>query len=360
MKIRLIGQANDSGIGSHYYHYSRALQSVKGVNSLAELVDFTDHAAIHRAAQESRPDDINISFVCADLNGYFRGNNINWVVFESTRIPDTLFDTMQKHMVWLPTEWARKVAIARGINAEKISVVPEGVDTESFHPYLIPTRNYNPAVDRFRFLLIGKYEQRKSIDEAIDAFAQVYGHDTSVELVIKSDFFREPELKRQQLLRKIDNSGAVNIHLVWGFQTQDQLANLYRTCHVFLFPTKAEGWGLPLIEAAATGLPIITTFHSGQTEFLQYIRSSCVFLNYNLESIKCPEYQEFYPNLLGDYGKWAVTSVDEIARGITRARHNYLNLRDAAIKNSDIIRNRFSWDNSVTASLGTLKQQNLL
>jgi glycosyltransferase involved in cell wall biosynthesis len=233
-------------------------------------------------------------------------------------------------------------------------VVPEGVDVNLYHPYLVPT----PA--RFRFLLIGKYEQRKSIDESIEAFAMTYGNNPDVELVIKSDFFRNHAEKRQALEYKIASMRVNNIHLVWGYQTNEELANLYRSANVFLFPTKAEGWGLPLIEAAASGLPVITTFYSGQTEFLQDIKSSCVFVNYELQTIDCPEYQEFYHTPDGNYGKWAVTTVNEVAKAMRHAYTNYSALNAQAIKNSEIIRTRWSWANCAIKSLEILKKRGSL
>ena len=354
MKIRLIGQANSSGIGTHFYCYALALKSISGLNTILELVDFTDNDAVRLAANQSQDNDINIAFVCADLNGYFRGNNINWCVFESTRIPDKLFTTMNKHNIWLPSKWARKIAIEQGIDPLQIDVVPEGVDSNLFHPYLVPPNN------KFRFLIIGKYEQRKSIDESIEAFTIAYGNDPDVELVIKSDYFKNHAEKKKELEYKIASMDVNNIQLVWGYQSHAELSNLYRSANVFLFPTKAEGWGLPLIEAAATGLPLITTFHSGQTEFLQDIRSSCVFLNYTLMPIDCPETKEFYPAEDGNHGKWAVTTVEEIAIGIKQAYKNYTSLRAQAIKNSAVIRSKYSWANSAISSLSVLKRRHLL
>jgi glycosyltransferase involved in cell wall biosynthesis len=354
MKIRLIGQSNDSGIGTHYGQFARALQSVAGINQLVELIDHSDPSQLQQAVLTGDSSDINISFVCANLNGFMPGHNINWAVFESTRIPSQLFETMRKHTLWLPTEWARKIAIGQGIAADSISVIPEGVNTDLYHSYLIPEQ------EKFRFLLIGKYEQRKSVDQAITAFVQAFGNDPAVELVIKSDFFKNPELKYRQLTDRIAATGVDNIRLIWGYQTAMELANLYRTASVFLFPTRAEGWGLPLIEAAATGLPLITTYHSGQTEFLQHIRTSCVLLNYTLEPIDCAEYQGFYPEHDDDYGKWAVTTVSEIADVLHTAYSDYTRLRTAAVKNSQIIRTRYSWANSATLALGVLKQQGLI
>ena len=81
MKIRLIGQANDSGIGTHFQHYVSALKQIGGISSLIELVNFQDRDAIAQSAMRSSADDINIAFVCSDLNSFYRGYNFNWSVF---------------------------------------------------------------------------------------------------------------------------------------------------------------------------------------------------------------------------------------------------------------------------------------
>ncbi|KAJ1630875.1 hypothetical protein T492DRAFT_73895 [Pavlovales sp. CCMP2436] len=47
-----------------------------------------------------------------------------------------------------------------------------------------------------------------------------------------------------------------------------QLAALYREVDGFVLPTRAEGWGLPAMEAMATALPVIVTNHSGPTAFI--------------------------------------------------------------------------------------------
>jgi glycosyltransferase involved in cell wall biosynthesis len=354
MRIRLIGQANDSGIGTHFGNYLNALKSISAISPRVELLDHNDQTRLKKSAADSVETDINIAFVNANLNDHFRGVNINWTVFESTRIPTKLYGVMNSHLLWVPSEWGRKIAIGQGINYKQINVVPEGVDINIFHPYLIPENK------KFRFLLIGKYESRKSINESIDAFATVFKNNPQVELIIKSDFFVSQELKIKELVDKIKNTHSDNIKLIWGYQTPTELVNLYRNAHVFLFPTKAEGWGLPLIEAAATGLPIITTFHSGQTEFLQHIRSSCVLLNYSLDPISCPEYRAFYHEVDGNYGKWAVTTVDEISRGIKEAYNKYSTLRTQAIKNSGIIRSKYSWANCANTSLDVLKAMGVI
>jgi len=351
MRFRIIGQPNDSGIGTHYYNYTQALRQIGGINQIIDLINFQDNAAIQQAARTSQPNDVNLALVVCNLNNFFKGTNINWGVFESTRIPDSIVTALREHNLWTPSEWGRKVAQANGCDVDKIEVVPEGVDGNIFHPYL----NVKPS-QTFRFLFIGKSELRKSIQETITAFAEEFDNDPAVELVIKSDFFRNPTEKYQELQKIIVDLKCTNIRLIWGHQSLAGMANLYRQADAFVFPTKAEGWGLPLIEAAASGLPLITTFYSGQTEFLKDIKSSCVFVPYKLEPINCKEYQEFYPNYNNDYGDWAVPQIADIRKGLREAYDNYPALSQQARKNSEVIRTRYSWANSAVRSLEVLRK----
>ena len=354
MKIRLIGQANDSGIGTHYHNYVQAIQQVEAVNQYIELIDFTNRESLTQAVQDSCDDDINIAFVPINLKEHLKGTNIIWTVFESTVIPHSILDILKGHNLWIPSEWGKKIAIENGIKSELINVVPEGVDINLYNPYL------KPENEVFRFLLIGKYEIRKSINECLEAFAEEYGNNPNFELVIKSDFFKDPTEKFNELVNKFETLAVNNIRLVWGYQTKEELVNLYRIANVFLFPSKAEGWGLPLIEAAATGLPLITTYYSAQTEFLQDIKTSCVFVPYELNDINCPEYKSFYPAPDNNYGRWANITVDNIRLALKEAYTNYSALSHQASKNSDIIRSKYSWANSAIKSLETLKKYDLL
>lgn len=50
-------------------------------------------------------------------------------------------------------------------------------------------------------------------------------------------------------------------------------------------PTRGEGWGLPILDSAASGLPIIATGHSGHMDFLKHVR----FLDISYKLVKVPE-----------------------------------------------------------------------
>jgi glycosyltransferase involved in cell wall biosynthesis len=354
MKIRLIGQRNDSGIGNHYASFCDALKQVRVIGDLVEEIDYADQAKLQQAVNQSADGDINISFVAMNIHEHFRGHNVQWIVFESTKIPEHILKVLlPADQVWVPSHWGRDVLINNGVASDRIWVVPEGIDSKQFHPY--GRKLYNQ--DRpFRFLSVGKYEQRKSFDETLQAFAQVFGNTPEVELIIKSNYFVDQDIKSQTLQRKIDDLGLTNVTVIWGSVEHDRIADLYRSCDVFVFPTKGEGWGFPLIEAAASGMPIITVPYSGHTEFLNTIPDSVIGVDYVLAPITCPEYQRYYPDANNDWGLWARPDIYSIAEAMRLAQKNHGILEEKALKNSVQIRNLFSWTQSVDSALVAMER----
>jgi glycosyltransferase involved in cell wall biosynthesis len=353
MRIRLIGQRNTSGIGTHYAHFCDAIRQIQGIGHLVQEIDSFNHDQLLLAASQSQDSDINISFTAINLHGNFRGHNIQWIVFESTRIPENILAVCHtSEQVWVPTDWGRSVLIANGIGSDRVRVIPEAVDGNMFHTH--GRRPYGKARP-FRFLSIGKYEQRKSLDETIDAFAQVYANTPAIELVIKSNYFVNHDQKFQQLKNKIKDLN--NVSLLWGEMPVNELAELYRSCDAFVLPSKAEGWGLPLIEAAASGLPIITTGYSGHTEFLNHIPDSVLPVTYTMGPVTCAEYQHYYPDTGGNWGTWARPDVVSIANAMQTVCREYEDLFERACANSFTIRRKFTWQNSVDqaiAAMGTI------
>ena len=356
MKIRLIGQRNNFGIGVHYTNFATALGKLFYWSDLVEEISFTDESALLAAAARSEPNDINICFVSIPLQHYFRGTNIQWVVFESTRVPPNIMSTMlTADVVWVPSAWGREVLIQNGLNPSRCDVVPEGVDTDQFHPW-------HPPVDDgvFRYLLTGKYEHRKSITETIDAWAQVFGNNRSVELSIKTNHIMNHEENKQKITEHVRRLELTNVNVWYGDLPMSEMSLLYRRHNVFVLPTKGEGWGLPLIEAAAAGLPIITTMWSGNTEFLNPIKNSVMPVEYDMVPIDCPEYQLFYPTEDKDWGTWAQPRAESIAQALLYACDFFQELKTHAVANSDVIRRDFSWTQCANTAMKMLQQRNLL
>ena len=83
--------------------------------------------------------------------------------------------------VWTPSRWGREQLIANGLPAERIRVVPEGVDADRFAPQ--PAAR--PEDDHtFRMLCVGKWEKRKGVDDLVSAFCRAFSSGEDVELVL--------------------------------------------------------------------------------------------------------------------------------------------------------------------------------
>ena len=356
MKIRLIGQRNNFGIGIHYANFANALKRMSYIGDLVEEIDCDNHNDVMAGVDRSRPEDINISFVSMPIQGHYQGTNIQWVVFESTRVPPTVMETMlAADQVWVPSTWGQNILIESGVDPDQCHVVPEGVDGTRYHPY-------TPQVESpiLSYLIVGKYELRKSIIETIYAWIQEFGNDPDVELIVKSNYFVNQEAKYNELSGWIETTGVQNVRVLWGTSTTSDIIDLYQQSHIFVLPTKGEGWGLPLIEAAATGLPIITTMHGGHVEFLQHIQSSVIPVEFDMAPIACEDYRFCYPTEDGNWGQWAQPRVDSIRAALRTARNNYTTLQARAFANSSIIRDAFSWDRSADRAISILHASGLI
>ena len=141
------------------------------------------------------------------------------------------------------SNFARDTFIAEGITANKLTVVPYGVDLSLFSPQ----SEGIPAGAGFRLLFVGQIGQRKGISYLLKAYDRFRGDGTSLTLV--GNFFgsQEPLRRYRKYFQHIPNVPRV------------QLADIYRRADVFVFPTLIEGLGLVVLEAMASGLPVIVT-----------------------------------------------------------------------------------------------------
>lgn len=108
--------------------------------------------------------------------------------------------------------------------------------------------------DSTYFLMVGTLEPRKGHAQALDAFEQLWQGEKPVSLIIvgKAGWLCEA------LEERITNHPQYNKRLYWFKDADDsQLATLYHQSHCLLAASFGEGFGLPLIEAAQMGLPLL-------------------------------------------------------------------------------------------------------
>ena len=292
----------------------------------------------------------DINLILAESNHYYFydpyiGPKIAYTVWETTEYYKPFFNKLKEYdQVWVPTEWQAQITINQGMDPKKVKVVPEGVDSSVFFP-----ESYKTKTNKFRFLIFGRWDSRKSTKEIIQAFKNVFENNDNVELVIcVEDKFNHDGLNSTSNRLKHYGLESKNI-IVLDFLSREDYAKFLKAGNVFLSCSRSEGWNLPLIEAMACGTPSIYSNCSGQLEFAQG-KGVPIKIKGEIES------RLFYkPNEICQ-GNWYEPDFKDLEEKMIEVYNNYEYYKSKALEDSEIIRSVFTWDNSAKIAIKLLEE----
>jgi glycosyltransferase involved in cell wall biosynthesis len=155
-----------------------------------------------------------------------------------------------------------------GIDKEKINVVSNGVNGIFFQPY-----NEQQEKDFIKnkyglgkfILYVSRFEPRKNHDLLLTTFLDLRLHLRGFHLVLLgARTMATPEFDKtlKGLPPSIKSSIFMNDKI-----NDDELVKFYRAADVFVYPSKAEGFGIPPLEAAASKTPVLCSNSSAMCEF---------------------------------------------------------------------------------------------
>lgn len=127
----------------------------------------------------------------------------------------------------------------------------------------------------FNFLAVAQFGPRKNLPNTIKWFVEEFQND-EVGLVVKTNIAKNCLMDRQALLTDLKNFIATlpehkcKIYVLHGDMTDREMHSLYvhPKISAFLALPHGEGYGLPIFEAAYSGIPVVATGWSGQLDFL--------------------------------------------------------------------------------------------
>lgn len=232
------------------------------------------------------------------------------------------------------TQSRKQVKMLEGIFSSKLEVIPNSLPFEQFDvPKKAKTtyrtqilKRHNLPKDAFIFGNIGRVSAEKGIDILVKGFAEFLKHplnkNQNFYLLLVGGGAMEPTIK--ELIKELDKEqkGIKDKIIMTGVFDEEDKVKYYSVLDVFVFPTLAEGFGLVLMEAMVSELPII----SSDLPVLNEVAEDTV---------------EYF-----DVGNYL-----ELARKMDTIRNNVIDKKYNVIRSKELVYKKYSMDSFIKSYL---------
>jgi len=265
---------NSLGYGVAGYNIAKQLGKKKGVEHLTLFPIGQPEPELYEELVQydwrNKEEELSLSDICLKIwhqNGLHemagRGVRIGFPIFELNSFTnEEELSISSCDGIFVCSEWAKAViAHETRINYHCIKVVPLGVDRSIFN------ENNNVKRPATIFFNCGKWEVRKGHDIIKECFEKAFNQNDNVELWMMCENPFLGEKNNDWINYYMSSSLANKIRFIPRQKSHRDVYNIMRQVDVGVFPVRAEGWNLELLELLSCGKHIITTDYSGHTEF---------------------------------------------------------------------------------------------
>jgi len=180
----------------------------------------------------------------------------------------------QLDTVFVNSEEYRQSWIKRGFDPEKLKIFPRGLDTELFHPTRRDPaffRKFGETNGQVRLLYVGRVSREKDLDLLAEAYRRLREEGLSIQLFVVGHGPYSKEF-----------SEALPEALFTGYLKGEDLARAYASADIFVFPSTTDTFGNVIIEAQASGLPVIVSDSGGPKELVDNERNGLITKSHDL------------------------------------------------------------------------------
>lgn len=176
-----------------------------------------------------------------------------------------------------PSRWSAEGFYSAGFATDQVIVVPHGVDIDTFHPDPLRHRELRSGLSigdaEFAFLSVGAMSGNKGIDLLLRSFAEICRRVSGARLILKGvdPLYGSKDLLRRHLaiLSASDQQVVADrMTYIGEALSHREMARLYQAADAYVSPYRAEGFNMPVLEAAASGLPVICTAGGSTDDFV--------------------------------------------------------------------------------------------
>jgi glycosyltransferase involved in cell wall biosynthesis len=231
------------------------------------------------------------------------------------------------------SKWGAEVI--KNNTGKTCNIVPLGINSEIFKP------KDHCTLGNTCFINCGKWEKRKGHDVLIECFNRAFELKDNVELWLMCENIFLPDMGKYwtDLCKKSKLSSKIRI--IPRVKNQSDVARIMGNADVGVFPSRAEGWNLELLELMAIGKHVIATDYSAHTEYCT--NENCSLLN--IDSLESAYDGIWFHN----NGRWAEITEETKDQMIEYMRMHHRNKQDGILGiNSMGIETgkKYTWENS--------------
>jgi len=181
----------------------------------------------------------------------------------------------QLDTVFVNSEEYRQNWIARGFDPGKLKIFPRGLDTELFTPARREPafwEKFGASNSQVRLLYVGRISREKDLDLLANAYRRLRNEGLPVQLFVVGHGPYSRGL-----------SGLLPDAVFTGYLTGIELATAYASADVFAFPSTTDTFGNVIIEAQASGVPVVVSDSGGPKELVEDKANGLITKSHDVE-----------------------------------------------------------------------------
>lgn len=244
--------------------------------------------------------------------------------------PDWITACNKMSMIVVPSQHTKNCLLQTGKITTPLNVIPESYN-ESIGKEIKTKIDDQEFSTSFNFLIFGQLtgnnpeNERKNIFYTIKWLCEAFKNDKDVGIIIKTNTGRNTHIDKkivrqtfENLIKEVRKGHFPRIHILHGSMNDDEVASLYKHKQIkaLVSLTRGEGYGLPILEAAASGLPVVVTSWSGHVDFLSLGRY--VGIDYSLSEIHSSRVDN---KIFMKGAKWAQINEEDFKKKIIKFKN---------------------------------------
>ncbi len=353
-----------SGYGEANRHFVAALEAA-GVTVNAELLSYAkdraDYGTLGPVIKQAleRRDYYKIKIMHTTPDEFKRLKepgkyHIAHFFWETDKIPEVFADGLKLvDEIWTGSQANKDAILKGGVTDKPIHIIPQPIETERDWPegYLLP----KPA---YTFYSIFEWTDRKNPTGLIKAFYEQFEGRDDVCLLIKT-YFRNFNLSNKRNIRRsiellkesMPEGKYPPVYLHLNLMDRQQIMRFHATGDCYVSAHRGEGWGVPQVEAALAGNPIISTGYGGCHEYFED-GVNARLIPFKMTPLKGMNHSmQFY----GQDQLWADPDISALKNAMQSAYDNQANAKIMGINGQAMVKDKFNLER-----VGELMRQRLV